>query len=81
MTTLDVIRTLVGEIYPVGETEHDDMAYENLSNYGSLVLAMIDDIIDIAEDKDRSQSSISKAGRRAAYLITEIRNKLEEDAK
>lgn len=67
---LKVIYNLVGNIYPVGETNSDNDAYERQDVAELLIDAYLDDMINIARGKNRAEYSISRAGKRAyEYLL------------
>lgn len=66
MTNYDVVKKLVGEIEPVGETQTDAKRYENLKEVINLTESLIAEIGDVARfNIDRHEHSMSQAGKRA----------------
>lgn len=74
MTIDDVVRSLVGEIRPVGETNTDEQRFENLKEMTGLVDVLLAEIREVAADRDRPEFSIRRAGKRAAAWLDEVRN-------
>ena len=70
--TIEVIDSLIGAIHPVGETNEDDVRYENLQELIEVVSEYISRIENVAEQKDSTAYSLSRAGKRAY----EFRNSL-----
>ena len=62
MTNYDVVKKLVGEIMPVGDTNVDNKRLGNLESLTVLVNLLIMDIDDIVHrNKTRQEDSIKKA--------------------
>ncbi|MFA5133074.1 MAG: hypothetical protein WC444_07145 [Candidatus Paceibacterota bacterium] len=62
MEYYDVVKKLLGEIKPVGETYEDTRRFENLKNTISLVDDLISDLQVVATNKDRVEYSMKQAG-------------------
>lgn len=59
-----IVRKMVGEINPVGETNEDKARYENLIDMTVLVINLISDIKMVADNnKGRNEYSMKKAGK------------------
>jgi len=77
MTNYDVVKKLIGEIKPIGETNSDEDRFENLKEMIELVDDLIVDIQDVA-DKNvyRDEASMYRAGKYADDFLTGIVNML-----
>jgi len=62
MEIYDIVKKLIGEINPVGETNTDDKRFENLKATINLIDELLLDIDKVAENKDRCEFSIKRAG-------------------
>lgn len=69
-----IIQKILGEIEPVGESNEDDKRLVNLKNTIDVVYRLISDIENVANDKDRVEYSIKKAGK----IAYDFRNSLTE---
>lgn len=72
MEIYDVVKRLVGEIDPVGETNEDDRRYENLKVMTELVDKMLTDIDYVAQRGGSHMFSVSRAGKYASDFYTRI---------
>lgn len=70
----EIIKKILGEINPVGETNTDNERFENLKNTIFIAKNLIYDIEKVAQEKDYSEYSRSRAGK----LAYEFRNNLTE---
>jgi len=62
MTNYDVVKKLVGQIRPIGETNEDNRRFGNLESMTLLVNLLVQDIDQIVyENKNRQDGSIKKA--------------------
>lgn len=68
----DIVKKIVGKIYPVGETNEDSRRFENLQEMTKLVNHLLSDIDEVASLKDRQEYSIKKAGEHASKFITDV---------
>ncbi len=72
MTNHEVIKKLVGEIRPVGESNTDAERLENLKEMCHLVEMLLMDIVDMVHDnKDDMQGSVRKCGDYADNFLKE----------
>ncbi len=62
MTTYDVVKKLVGPIYPVGDSDEDELRLKNLELMTILVNLLVRDIDEVSyRNKTRKEDSIQKA--------------------
>jgi hypothetical protein len=71
----EVTRRLCGAIEPQGESDVDEVRFQNLQDTIDVTEALIDDIILVARHKDRCEFSMSKAGVEANKFITRLRER------
>ena len=74
MSIEQIIEKLVGNINPVGETNTDEVRFENLITMCGVVQELIGKIEDVAKEKDRYEYSIKKAGNYAHDFLCELKN-------
>jgi len=72
----EVTQRLCGMIEPQGESNIDEVRFQNLQDTIDVTEALIDDIILVARHKDRGEFSMSKAGIEADKFITRLRERL-----
>jgi len=72
MDVYDVVKKLVGEIKPVGETNTDDYRFENLKVMTDLVDKLLTDIDDIVPEKRSQEFSRKRAGDFADKFLTSL---------
>ena len=73
MKIYDVVKKLVGEIEPIGETNTDNERFENLKNMTDLVDRLLSDIDSVAwRNKNRHEYSRSRAGKYADEFQTKM---------
>ena len=77
-TLLEVVSELVGYTEPYGDTNVDEVRYENQEKIIELVMNGIEDLINNAAYKDRPEYSIAQIGGRA-YEVLEKLNKVIEN--
>lgn len=69
MELYDVVKKLVGEINPVGETDEDSRRFENLKTLTELVDGLLIDIDYVARKRHRHEYSIKLAGDFASKFL------------
>jgi hypothetical protein len=79
MDYYDIIKKLIGNIEPVGESNQDELRYHNLGETIELVDKLITDISRAAMNFDRPEYSMSRIGKRAKEYLRDLRECLEED--
>lgn len=72
MEMIDVVRKLVGEIQPVGESHIDSKRYNNLNEMIELVDYLIADIHSVSNNRKRQEASMKKAGKVAHEFLCEL---------
>ncbi|MCK5603190.1 hypothetical protein KAR91_15010 [Candidatus Pacearchaeota archaeon] len=66
MELYDVVKKLIGQVGPVGETHEDNRRFENLKVMTELADSLLTEIADVARhNKDRHEHSMQKAGKHA----------------
>lgn len=73
-----VVDKLVGDIMPIGETHHDDMAYDNLLIYIEVVTGCLKRIYEVAEYHDRTEWSTQRSGREALGYLSKLNTNISE---
>ena len=67
----EVVKKLIGSVEPVGATNTDKVRFENLSKHIDLTDALLDDLFKVANNFNRPEYSMSRAGKEAQkYLKT-----------
>lgn len=72
MTYYEMVKKLVGEISPVGETYEDARRLLNLENMIALVDHLISDIDKVAMNKGKPEYSLNKAGTVASEYLDSL---------
>ena len=73
MEIYDVVRKLVGEIDPIGETNTDNQRFENLKVMTDLIDKLLTDIDDLAYlEKNRHEFSRQRAGKYADKFLKKM---------
>lgn len=75
-TSYDVVKNLIGEIIPQGESNTDRERLENLYQYIDLINALLDDIFHVSDRADSYEDSVSKIGKTADKAIREMRMRI-----
>jgi hypothetical protein len=71
-TVIEIVENLVGKIVPVGETNEDEIRFENLKVMCDLANSLISKIDDVAcKDKDSHEFSVKRAAEYATRFLTE----------
>ena len=76
-TLLEVVSELVGYTEPYGDTNVDEIRYENQEKIIELVMNGIEDLINNAEYRGRSEYSMYKIGNRAWDSLEAVRKLIE----
>lgn len=67
-----IVKKLVGQIDPVGETREDEERFGNLQTMTELVDKLLSDIDQVGMLRDRHEASVSKAGKFASDFFGKI---------
>ena len=71
-TVIEIVENLIGKITPVGETNEDEIRFENLKAMCDLANRLIKKIDDVSyENKNRQEYSIKRAAEYAERFLTE----------
>lgn len=71
LTTKEIVKKLIGEIRPVGETNTDEQRFENLKEICELVNELVSEIDSVSYDfKDSYEHSVKKASEYAKNFLT-----------
>lgn len=62
-TIYEVVKSLTGEINPVGSTHVDDQRIENLKTHINLMNVMVDEILFLTEHEEDYRASVKEAGK------------------
>lgn len=68
----EIVRKLLGEIDPVGESHTDEIRFKNLEATIALTDKLLGDIDRVATNKTRAEYSMEKAGERASEFFDEL---------
>lgn len=73
-----VVKKLVGSIRPIGETNADNIRFENLKVMTELVDSLLFDISYVAKEKDQPEFSVQRAGKYADKFFKELESTMGE---
>lgn len=73
MNHYEIIRKLIGAIEPVGESHIDQERFLSLKETCELVDSLVLDIYRVAQEADRHEGSISRAGEYAKDFLDELK--------
>lgn len=72
MTNHEIVKKLIGEIKPVGETNEDNRRYENLQAMFGLIQLLLLDVDDVIySNKSRHEYSIKRAVDACKHFMNE----------
>jgi len=72
----EVVKKIIGEIRPIGETNTDEIRYRNLLEMIDLADAIMSEIWSVSHFKGRAEYSMSKAGKRAEQFLDDCKEEL-----
>ena len=72
MDIYEVVKKLIGDIDPVGETHTDEKRFENLKVMCEVADKLLTDIDGVIPNKRRQEHSMKKAGEYADEFYTRI---------
>lgn len=72
MEIIDVVRKLVGPVQPIGETNQDELRFQNLEVMTDLIDELINDVSGVAVHSNRPEASMRRAGQHAAEYIESV---------
>ena len=68
----EIVNRLFGDIFPVGETNEDNIRYENIHNYYEALSYIISCLRIASNYKDRSEHSMQKIGKQCYDILREF---------
>ena len=78
MNHYEIVGKLIGPIQPVGESNADSKRLENLKAQIDLVHDLLEEIVEVRENKSRHESSMKHMGKTADEFIKLIPEMIEE---
>lgn len=78
MELYEIVKKLVGNIEPYGDSNIDEQRLSNINNHIILTQALIRDLVDVAEFKNRLEFSIKKLGTVAYDGLEEIKEMIND---
>lgn len=78
-TIYEVIKKLIGPIDPIGESNSDEIRYENLNTALEVVNRLMSDICYLIPKRKRVEYSISRSGSKAFEYAKNLRDSLNDD--
>lgn len=71
MTNYDVVKKLIGNVMPIGETNQDEIRFKNLEAMCDLVEELLSEIDDVATyNKNKQEFSMRRSGEFADKFLT-----------
>jgi hypothetical protein len=74
----EVVDKLIGEITPIGESNHDKKAFNCLITHALLTEAMVNELIGIAQLEQSYKHSIMRAGEYAKHRLKDLQRSLNQ---
>jgi len=74
MELSEIVKRIVGNIKPIGESSEDAKRFDNLTVMCDLVVKLLDEIHVVAENKNRNEYSMKLAGIFADRFLSEAIN-------
>jgi hypothetical protein len=69
MEIYDIVKKLIGEISPIGETNVDNKRFDNLKLTTQLITDLINDVAEVGQYANRPEFSMSRAGKFAEKFL------------
>ena len=79
MTIYEIVKKLIGNIEPYGDTDIDEERKDNLKEHEILTYGLIRDLIETAKLKDRPEYSIHELGHDAYNILWEIKETIDNE--
>jgi len=67
----EIVKKLIGPVYPTGEADEDKRRLDNLKELTMLIDRLLDYVESIIPDKERPEYSLRKAGEFAGKFFNE----------
>lgn len=71
-TVVEVVKKLVGNVYPVGETYADEDALKNLKEFKRVIILLVEIIIELSNKKDHPFGSVQEIGTESYYFLQNL---------
>ncbi len=72
MTNTEIVKKLIGEIQPYGDSSIDKKRFENLKEMCQLIEELVSEIQEASKSKDRYEASMKEIGQYAFNFLTEL---------
>ena len=79
MELIDIVQKLAGPIDPIGETRADEMRLDSLKDVTDLIEILLVKIAHVAENRNRQEFSMKRAGKHAFDFLSRSAKWLEEN--
>ena len=73
-----ILEKLMGDIEPIGETHHDDVAYANLLTYIEVATWFIERIYEVGQYIERPEFSMQRSGKEAIKYLSKLNTDISE---
>jgi hypothetical protein len=77
MTLYEIVKRLVGNIEPYGDSCIDETRHNNLRDHSALTYNLVEDLIKTAGFKDRHENSIKVIGTEAYKELLELKEVID----
>lgn len=74
----DIIDKLTGSVYPAGDSDIDDKILHNVEHKAELMIALIEEFIEVMAQRNRPESSVNRVVSAAASALADIQEKIQE---
>ena len=71
MSISEILKKLLGEIEPVGETNEDNKRFNNIQNYYETLSFILAQLSDASRYKDKPQASLQRIGEECYDILKE----------
>jgi hypothetical protein len=78
MEIYDIVKKLIGNVVPIGDTNKDLQRYKNLEETIFLIEQLLQDINSVSSNKDCQEYSKAIAGKKAEQFLNELFNRGRE---
>lgn len=73
-----ILEKLMGDIMPIGDTYHDDVAYDNLLTHIEVTTWCLERIYDVCKYIDRPEFSMNRSGKEAIKYLSKLNTDISE---
>ena len=79
MELIDVVKKLIGPVFPMGSYDGDMRCSDNLGDQTKLIARLVEDVVLIARLGDNHQASVKQVGCQAQKFLVELLATLVEE--